>query len=63
VRGEAEEQRNGGRRARTIRFNPSTPLILFAFVFFRRDDAIFNPVSVKHDRAEVEEKQAETPSG
>src|SRR6266704_2853079 len=47
------------------RFNALTlqpGLILFAFVFFR-NDAIVHGVRMKHYRAEVKEKEAQTPPG
>jgi len=44
-------------------FHAATILILFAFVFFRRYDAIVYSIRVKHYRDEVKEKQADAESG
>ena len=44
-------------------FNAATISILFAFVFSRRHDAIIHGVGMQHYRAEVKEKQTETPPG
>src|SRR5437762_2596049 len=38
-------------------------LILFAFVFLRRHNAVLNPVGMKHRCGEIEEKQAKAPAG
>src|SRR6058998_2171679 len=43
--------------------NPSTTLILFAFVFFRRYDAIVYCICVKHYRDEVKEKETDAEAG
>src|SRR5437899_12268345 len=45
---------------RLWRFNR---LVLLAFVFSRRHDAIIHGVGMQHYRAEVKEKQTETPPG
>src|SRR6266404_3555168 len=48
---------------RLWRFNASSISIFFAFVFSGRCDAIIHGVGMQHYRAEVKEKETETPPG
>src|SRR6476646_6940479 len=45
------------------RLNLLTSSILFAFVLFRRHNAIFDSVGMKHSRGEIEQEKAEPPAG